>query len=208
MIIQSERTGKTDMTLSLEGRLDTSTAALLERKLKQVGEDIIELTLDFQKLDYISSMGLRVLLQAHKAMKEQGRKLIIINMNEAIREVFKMTGFINLMVSEEKFVIIKKEEDGEITLFLDGRMDAFDVPDIAKELSKIKEACQTRNDVVHVFLNMEKLNSLSTKARDLLIEAIEESSWPKRELAIQNAPADIRDILQAGGIEDLFENLG
>jgi anti-sigma B factor antagonist len=100
MIIESERTGKASMTLSLSGRIDTSTAALLERKLKQVGDDITELTLDFQKLHYISSMGLRVLLQAHKAMKGQNRKLIIINMTESIREIFAIAGFINLMVNE------------------------------------------------------------------------------------------------------------
>jgi len=99
MIIETEQTGKTSMTLSLCGRLDTSTASLLEQKLKEVGDDIAKLTLDFQKLEYISSMGLRVLLQAHKAMKAQCRKLIIINMSESIREIFEITGFIDLMAN-------------------------------------------------------------------------------------------------------------
>jgi len=97
VIIDTEQTGKGSMKMSLCGRLDTSTAALLERKLKEVGDDIIELTLDFQELEYISSMGLRVLLQAHKALKAQNRKLIIVNMTESIREIFEITGFIDLM---------------------------------------------------------------------------------------------------------------
>lgn len=89
------------MTLSVSGRVDASTASLLERKLKKAGDDIAALTLDFQKLEYISSMGLRVLLQAHKEMKKQNRKLIIINMPESIRELFEITGFDNLMANEE-----------------------------------------------------------------------------------------------------------
>ena len=102
MTIESEQTGKTSMTLFFSGRLDTSTVALLERKLKQVGDDIIELTLDLEELSYISSMGLRVLLQAQRTMKEQGRKLFLVNMSESISEIFEMTGFIKLMTNEEK----------------------------------------------------------------------------------------------------------
>ena len=101
MTIKSERTGKTSMTLFLSGRLDTSTASLLERKLKQAGDDIIELTLDLEELVYISSMGLRILVQARKSMKEQRRSLLLVNMKESIREIFEITGFFNLMVSED-----------------------------------------------------------------------------------------------------------
>ena len=101
MIIETEQTGKASMTLSLTGRIDATTAALLGRKLNEVGDDITELTLDFQKLDYISSMGLRVLLQVYKAMKERNRKLIIINMSESIREIFVITGFDKLMENKE-----------------------------------------------------------------------------------------------------------
>ena len=100
MNIETEQTGKESMTLSLSGRIDASTAALLGRKLNEVGDDITELTLDFQKLDYISSMGLRVLLQVHKSMKERDRKMIIVNMPESIREIFEITGFDKLMVNE------------------------------------------------------------------------------------------------------------
>jgi anti-sigma B factor antagonist len=73
---------------------------MLQKKIKQWEENISELTLDFQDLTYISSMGLRVLLQAQKTMKEQGRKLVIKNMSDSIREIFEITGFLKLMTLE------------------------------------------------------------------------------------------------------------
>ena len=56
------------LTVALEGRLDTTTAPELEKELKDSLNDVTELILDFAKLDYISSAGLRVLLSAHKTM--------------------------------------------------------------------------------------------------------------------------------------------
>ena len=100
MTIKTERTGKSSIVMSLSGRLDAANAPLLEKKLNQQGDDITDITLDFLELTYISSMGLRVLLQAQKAMKEQDRKLFIKNMNEYIREIFEMTGFISLIGHE------------------------------------------------------------------------------------------------------------
>ena len=100
MTIKTERNGEAGVTLSLSGRLDTAASPMLEKKLKKLEENIPELTLDFLNLTYISSMGLRLLLQAQKAMKEQNRKFIIKNMNASIREIFKMTGFLNLMQVE------------------------------------------------------------------------------------------------------------
>jgi len=96
MDIGQERTGKSAAVLTLNGRLDTVTAPLLESMIKEQ-KDITELTLDFKGVTYISSMGLRVLLQAKKTMKAGGGRLGIINMCESVREIFEMTGFLNLM---------------------------------------------------------------------------------------------------------------
>ena len=80
----------------LEGRLDTVTAPSLEDDLKETIPEIEELVLDFEKLDYISSAGLRVLLAAEKAMaKARGMKLI--NVNETIMEIFEVTGFSDIL---------------------------------------------------------------------------------------------------------------
>lgn len=90
--------GKT-LNIALEGRLDTTTAPQLEAEFKQSISDNTELNLDFAKLEYISSAGLRVLLAAQKVMNKQG-KMIIRNVNDVISEVFEVTGFADILTIE------------------------------------------------------------------------------------------------------------
>ena len=84
------------LRIALEGRLDTNTAPQLEAELKTSLSGITELELDFSGLEYISSAGLRVLLAAQKTMSRQG-KMTIRNVNETIMEVFKITGFVEIL---------------------------------------------------------------------------------------------------------------
>ena len=83
----------------LEGRLDTVTAPDLENELKNSQDGVTELVLDFEKLDYISSAGLRVLLTAQKAMSKQG-EMKILHVNEMVNEVFEVTGFSDILTIE------------------------------------------------------------------------------------------------------------
>ena len=87
------------LVLALEGRLDTTTAPALEEELKNSLEGITELTLDFAKLEYISSAGLRVLLSAQKQMNKQGQ-MTIRNVCADIMEVFEITGFSDILTVE------------------------------------------------------------------------------------------------------------
>lgn len=87
------------LNIALEGRLDTTTAPQLEAELKQSIGDRAELNLDFAKLEYISSAGLRVLLAAQKLMNRQG-KMVIRNVNDVISEVFEVTGFSDILTIE------------------------------------------------------------------------------------------------------------
>ncbi len=82
--------------VSLEGRLDTVSAPELEQALKETLPGLTDLTLDFEKLDYISSAGLRVLLSAQKAMNKQG-SMTVTNVNETIMEIFEVTGFTDIL---------------------------------------------------------------------------------------------------------------
>ena len=84
---------------ALEGRLDTVTSPVLEEELKGVLDGICALTLDFAKLEYISSAGLRVLLSAQKVMSKQGG-MKITHVNETIMEIFEVTGFIDILTIE------------------------------------------------------------------------------------------------------------
>ncbi|MBQ0014827.1 MAG: STAS domain-containing protein [Clostridia bacterium] len=81
----------------LKGRLDTTTAPELEAALELDG--ITDLVLDFEGLEYISSAGLRVILAAQKKMSAQG-KMVIKNVNDTIKEVFEITGFIDILTIE------------------------------------------------------------------------------------------------------------
>ena len=98
MTIQQIKNEKT-LTVALEGRLDTMTAPELEATLKTALEGVEELTFDFEKLDYISSAGLRVLLAAQKTMNRQG-SMKVIHANEIILEIFEVTGFSDILTIE------------------------------------------------------------------------------------------------------------
>ncbi len=89
----------TALTFALEGRLDTVTAPELETTLKNELEGVTELVFDLEKLDYISSAGLRVLLSAQKTMNSQG-SMKVLHANEMILEIFEITGFSDILTLE------------------------------------------------------------------------------------------------------------
>ncbi|HCH28617.1 MAG TPA: anti-sigma factor antagonist [Ruminococcaceae bacterium] len=88
-----------ELTLGLEGRLDTTTAPELETVIQNELSDVKELVFDFKNLEYISSAGLRVLLSAQKIMNKNGN-MKIINVNDMITEIFEVTGFIDILTVE------------------------------------------------------------------------------------------------------------
>lgn len=89
----------TCLNIAVEGRMDTTTAPELEKELRESLDGVTELTLDFSKLDYISSAGLRVLLSAHKTMRGKG-SMKVTNANEIVQEVFDVTGFSDILTIE------------------------------------------------------------------------------------------------------------
>lgn len=89
-----------NLTFALEGRLDTTTAPALEEEVKQIPADVTDVVMDFAKLEYISSAGLRVLLSAQKLMNTKG-SLVFKNVCEDIMEVFDITGFSDILTIEQ-----------------------------------------------------------------------------------------------------------
>lgn len=88
-----------ELTVTLTGRLDTTTAPKLEAELKQSISGVEKLVLDFAALEYLSSAGLRVLLSAQKVMNKQG-EMVVRNVNETISEIFEVTGFVDILTIE------------------------------------------------------------------------------------------------------------
>ena len=88
-----------ELTVKIEGRLDTTTAPQLEAELKDALGGVDSLIIDFKELEYISSAGLRVLLATQKIMNKQGR-MVIRGADEAVMEVFEVTGFVDILTIE------------------------------------------------------------------------------------------------------------
>jgi len=88
-----------EMLIAVEGRLDTTTAPQLEENVRSSIDGISSLVFDFEKLEYISSAGLRVLLAMQKIMNKQG-SMTIKNVNETVMEVFEVTGFVDILTIE------------------------------------------------------------------------------------------------------------
>jgi anti-sigma B factor antagonist len=87
--------------VTLEGELDTAAAAEVEQTLQPLyttnGKEVI---IDCTKLEYIASSGLRILISILKGSKAGGSKVVLKNLNDDIKDVFKLTGFINLFEIE------------------------------------------------------------------------------------------------------------
>lgn len=95
MTINKKKDGNA-LNISVEGRIDTSTAPEFETAVKSELEGVTELTFDFSKLSYISSAGLRCLLSLLKIMNNQG-SLVITGANETVNDIFEVTGFSEIL---------------------------------------------------------------------------------------------------------------
>ena len=98
MTMEIKRNGQ-ETIIELVGRLDATTAPVLDKTILEDLGDTKDLILDVKGLEYISSAGLRVFLGAQQKMQEIG-SMKVINVCEAVMEVFEMTGFADILVIE------------------------------------------------------------------------------------------------------------
>lgn len=97
MTIDIKQTANED-TITITGRLDTSTAPILDKTICGL-ENTSNLVIDMGGIDYISSAGLRVLLNAQKKMQKTG-SMKLINVCDSVMEVFEITGFADILKFE------------------------------------------------------------------------------------------------------------
>lgn len=95
MTIDTKRVGNT-LTIAVEGELNTQTVPDFQAAIQQNIGGVTKLIFDFSKLSYLTSAGLRVLMIAQKTMDRQG-EMEVFNLNEAVRDVFAMTGFLDII---------------------------------------------------------------------------------------------------------------
>lgn len=88
--------------VTMIGSLDTAAAIETEQILKPVtADDVVkDIEIECKELEYIASSGLRILLDVLKKTKAKGKRVILRNVNDDIKNVFKITGFINLFEFE------------------------------------------------------------------------------------------------------------
>ena len=88
-------TGQNALTIFLEGRIDTNNAAQTESEIFAAVEGKTEdIVIDAEKLEYISSAGLRVLMKLRKSID---RELPVINVSRDVYDIFETTGFTELL---------------------------------------------------------------------------------------------------------------
>lgn len=90
----NEEDGK--MIAAFEGRLDTAAAVLCAQDVEPLNKTDKDIVLDCSNLSYISSSGLRIFLNIRKNAATKGKKVTVKNINDEIRKVFQMTGFMSL----------------------------------------------------------------------------------------------------------------
>ena len=95
-----KRSGST-AELLLSGRIDANTTSDLEKTLLEQAKQFEAITLDFSKVPYISSAGLRTLRKLHKEMQSKGGTLLIRNVRKDVMDIFQVTGFIRLLDIED-----------------------------------------------------------------------------------------------------------
>ena len=91
-----------NIIVTMIGSLDTAAAIETEQTLKPITapEVVKDIVFECQELEYIASSGLRILLDVLKKTKAKGKRVVLRNLNEEIKNVFKITGFINLFEFE------------------------------------------------------------------------------------------------------------
>ena len=89
-----------ELTLAVEGRIDTITSQELDEEINVELGNFDSLIMDFSDLEYISSAGLRVLIATQKKLKADNIPFIIRNVNDTVGEIFRMSGFDKILKIE------------------------------------------------------------------------------------------------------------
>jgi anti-sigma B factor antagonist len=191
--------------LTPEGRLDAQSAPELELKTREINDKpehyqflVKELVFDFSKLTYISSIGLRVVLQAQKMMKARQGKFSIQNIAPAVRDVFEVTGLVDLFVKDERLIVIQQSKTHiKTVLSVVGTLDAKTVPILQAQLKSLAD-----EKVFDVRLDLTGLHFISDDACVALTNAKQRMQDRNGRLVLQDAdaPETVKQTLSLHGL--------
>jgi anti-sigma B factor antagonist len=198
MVLQEWKQG-VKVKIEVEGKIDARAAADLDRVLRKTIQGTTEeMTLDFSKVTFIASMGLRAILVAQKLLNEKKGKFNIINISEEVRNIFALTGIVDLFVQDEKLVIINKTRT-IADLSLAGELDDKTLPILASNIKELED-----KGIIDLRLNCGDLNVLSAGALKYIWETRKHLLSKKGSLEIQKIPESLKAAIRNYGGEEIL----
>ena len=195
MLINKTKDGDS-LTIALDGRLDTTTAPQLEAEVTSSLDGVKNFAIDMEKLVYVSSAGLRVLLKAQKIMNKQG-SMVIKNVSDEIKEIFEVTGFDELLTIEQKMQFEKNDDGTVLKLTLDKKLSAVTADQLEKELE------EKLVGVKDFTIDMAKLAYVSSAGLRVLLKAQKQISQ-NGTMKIINAVPEVMRIFETTGFDQIL----
>ena len=190
IVIEEENQGP-KVTLVVKGSLSAKTAPDFEKELMVVFSRnfVKELILDLSELSYISSMGLRVILMGFKKMNERKGRLLIPRISPAVREVFAVSGFVDLFVQDEKLALVEKARNNrKAAVSLAGVLDASTVPILKDSLRQLQ-----REGIWEIVLDMAKINGFDSEGAEAILDTQNLLKEKGGSLLLENTSQEIRE---------------
>lgn len=142
-------------------------------------------------------------MQIQKIMKERQGKVFIKNINQSIKPIFEMTGFMTLLVQEEKMVLIRKEKTKtKLFLSLSGEVDDESAPSLEKELY------QEGNEFNTIYLDCAQLNSISSRGFEVLLKIQRIMTKKNGSLVLQHISEAVQAMIETAGLSGVLVQEG
>ncbi|MDR2660201.1 MAG: anti-sigma factor antagonist [Spirochaetaceae bacterium] len=201
-IINEEKQGSKVILFPTQ-RLDTTSSPELEEKIRNIlrnDKGINTLVIDLSKTTYISSLGLRVMLQGLKWMKNSGGQFFIQNINPQIESIFEMAGLMELLVREEKLVVLQKSEArARVVMSLEGKLSDETAGHFEEEIKLVAEKyASIYLDCAHLsFISNNGYRSLTTVHNYILDKG--------GSLILQNLSDRVKQVISNEKLDKLFD---
>jgi anti-sigma B factor antagonist len=190
------------LILSTDVRLDATSAPKLLEKIENIArtdKNVKLLVIDMSRTIYLSSLGLRILLQGLKIMKSAGGNLSIQNITPQIRPVFEMTGLMELMIRDEKLIILRKNEARKsITLSLAGKLTDETASQFETEINRIAD------EYGDIYLDSSGLKFISNNGFKALSTVYTHVKSKDGVLTLVNVPDNIKRLLVGEKLDALI----
>jgi anti-sigma B factor antagonist len=185
---------KTKITYVISGRLDAEQSPELEAHLKRVTIPVREIVFDFAGVTYVSSMGLRIVLVAYKLMHSRGGTFRMINIPDAVKDVFELTGFMKTFERDEILVIVQKEKGlVSATYALIGTLDKSTASILKKELMPLSGT----NGTQKIDLDCAELTDIDAQGIDAIKKTV--AALPGTFQLTHTSEALTQKIVSSGG---------